>query len=67
MIRISEAFAKMRLSTEVQTQDVDNAINLIRSAILLAATDPRTGLIDMDMIVTGKTTYMRTRVSNKLP
>lgn len=63
MIRISEAFAKMRLSTEVQITDVENAITLIKAAIQQAATDPRTGLIDMDMIVTGRTTYMRTRVS----
>lgn len=63
MIRLSEAFAKMRLSTEVRLQDVENAITLIKSAIQQSATDPRTGLIDMDMIVTGRTTYMRSRVA----
>ncbi|KKK13425.1 hypothetical protein ARAM_000887 [Aspergillus rambellii] len=53
MIRLSEAHARMRLSTEVTADDVDEAVRLIRSAIKQAATDSRTGLIDMSLLTEG--------------
>ena len=62
LIRLSEAFAKMRLSNEVIVTDVDEAINLIKVATQQAATDPETGLIDMDIITTGRTTTTKNRI-----
>ena len=53
MIRLSEAHARMRLSPEVTTEDVEEAVRLIRSAIKQAATDSRTGLIDMGLLTEG--------------
>ncbi|PVU95874.1 hypothetical protein BB561_001547 [Smittium simulii] len=53
MIRMSEACAKMRLSNIVETSDVHNASSLMREAIRESATDPRTGLIDLDLLNTG--------------
>ena len=53
LIRLSEALAKMRLSFSVERKDVQEAIRLMRVATQAAATDPRTGRIDMDMITTG--------------
>jgi DNA replication licensing factor MCM4 len=64
LIRISEAFAKMRLSKEVSVDDVDMAFNLIKDALQQSATDPLTGLIDMDVIVTGHTSASKKRVDN---
>ena len=55
LIRISESLAKMRFSQEVSRRDVKEAIRLMRVATQAAATDPRTGRIDMDMITTGRT------------
>jgi len=55
LIRISESLAKMRFSQEVSRKDVKEAIRLMRVATQAAATDPRTGRIDMDMITTGRT------------
>ncbi len=49
MIRISEAFAKMRLRRFVEGAHVDSASQLISNALQEAATDPRTGLINMGM------------------
>ena len=43
MIRISEAIAKMRLATEVEKKDVEEAVRLIRHAMQQSATDPTTG------------------------
>ncbi|KAJ1858264.1 MCM DNA helicase complex subunit [Coemansia sp. RSA 1822] len=53
MIRMSEAHAKMRLSDTVETLDVEIAAQLMREALREAATDPRTGLIDLDLLNTG--------------
>jgi DNA replication licensing factor MCM4 len=41
---------------------VDEAIALVKYATQQAATDPTTGLIDMDVIVTGHTSASRRRV-----
>lgn len=59
MIRLSEAHAKMRLSTHVELIDVKEAVRLIKSAIKDYATDPKTGRIDMDMVQTGTTSAQR--------
>ena len=53
LIRLSEGLAKMRLSKMVERRDVVEAIRLMKVATQTAATDPRTGRIDMDMITTG--------------
>jgi len=62
LIRLSEALAKMRYSTIVEKNDVQEAMRLIRVATQQAATDPTTGLIDMDMISTGMTTMSRSKI-----
>lgn len=59
MIRLSQACAKMRMSGEVTCEDVQEAIRLMKVATQAAATDPRTGTIDMDMITTGRTAVDR--------
>jgi DNA replication licensing factor MCM4 len=54
LIRLSEALAKMRYSSMVTRNDAKEAVRLMRVATQAAATDPRTGRIDMDMITTGR-------------
>lgn len=53
MIRLAEAHAKMRLSPLVTASDVYEAVRLIKSALKQAATDARTGLIDMGLLTEG--------------
>ncbi|KAJ2659387.1 MCM DNA helicase complex subunit [Coemansia sp. RSA 1200] len=53
MIRMAEAHAKMRLSDTVEVGDVAEASRLMREALRESATDPRTGLIDLDLLTTG--------------
>ncbi|KAJ1941609.1 MCM DNA helicase complex subunit, partial [Linderina pennispora] len=53
MIRMAEAHAKMRLSDSVSVDDVNEASRLMREALRESATDPRTGLIDLDLLNTG--------------
>lgn len=61
MIRLSEAHAKMRLSPTVDESDVAEAVRLIQSALKQAATDARTGLIDMGLLTEGTSAGERKR------
>ncbi|KAK1059923.1 MCM DNA helicase complex subunit [Friedmanniomyces endolithicus] len=61
MIRLAEAHAKMRLSPVVTEADVDEAVRLIQSALKQAATDARTGLIDMGLLTEGTSASERKR------
>jgi len=61
MIRLSEAHAKMRLSSTVVVDDVKEAVRLIKSAIKESATDPLTGKIDLSLISTGTSEAQRRR------
>ena len=61
MIRLAEAHAKMRLSEEVTAADVIEAVRLIQSALKQAATDARTGLIDMGLLTEGTSASERKR------
>jgi DNA replication licensing factor MCM4 len=62
LIRLSEAFAKMRLSSEVNEDDVERAVTLVLSATLKSATDPNTGIIDLDIITTGRSSAIKQRI-----
>lgn len=58
MIRLSEAHAKMRLSTTVTKDDVQEANRLIQSALKTAATDSE-GRIDMSLLTEGTSAASR--------
>lgn len=59
LVRLSESLARMRLGHVVTRDDVREAVRLMKVATQAAATDPRTGRIDMDMINTGRSTAER--------
>lgn len=61
MIRLAEAHAKMRLADVVTAEDVLEAVRLIKSALKQAATDARTGLIDMGLLTEGTSASERRR------
>lgn len=62
LIRLSEAFAKMRLSQTVTSEDVEEAVNLMMNATLKSATDPTTGIVDLDIISTGRSSAIKVRI-----
>lgn len=62
LIRLSEALARMKLAEEVVPDDVHEAYRLIQTATLSAATDPKTGRIDMGLITSGISTAERNRL-----
>lgn len=51
----------MRLSLTVEESDVEEAVRLIQSALKQAATDARTGLIDMGLLTEGTSASERKR------
>lgn len=53
LIRLSEAYARMRLSSTVEVDDVNEARRLFREALKQAAVDPSTGKVDISILTTG--------------
>lgn len=64
--RLSEAAARMRLCNEVSTEDVDWAFRLYTGYLEKMAKDPRTGMIDIDMIYSGTTTRTKNSLAQVL-
>jgi DNA replicative helicase MCM subunit Mcm2 (Cdc46/Mcm family) len=52
----------MRLGEEVNVDDVERAVTLMMSATLKSATDPNTGIIDLDIITTGRSSAIKHRI-----
>ncbi|XP_063694403.1 DNA replication licensing factor mcm4-A-like [Bolinopsis microptera] len=61
LIRLSEAHARMRLSNVVEELDVEEATRLHKEALKQAATDPKTGQIDMEILMTGMSASSRAK------
>jgi DNA replication licensing factor MCM4 len=53
LIRLAEAHAKMRFSNFVEVVDVEEAKRLHREALKQSAMDPKTGMIDINILTTG--------------
>ncbi|CAD25144.1 DNA REPLICATION LICENSING FACTOR OF THE MCM FAMILY (MCM4) [Encephalitozoon cuniculi GB-M1] len=64
LIRLSEAHARMRFSNAVEAKDVREAVRIIRESLLMYAIDPSTGKVDMDMIITGRSTFKNRMLEN---
>jgi DNA replication licensing factor MCM4 len=64
MIRMSEAHARMRLSRSVDVEDVKEAVRVIKDSILSYAIDPVTGIIDLDVVMTGKSSAVREQLAD---
>ncbi len=62
LVRLSEAAAKIRLSSEVKKQDAKKAIGLLHYCLEQVGLDPETGKIDIDRITTGITTTERGKI-----
>ena len=52
-------FCTVRLSPTVDTEDVQEAIRLIKEALMGYAVDPVTGRLDMDLVTTGRSSSSR--------
>jgi len=61
LVRLSEASARVRLSDEAGKEDAERAVRLVKASLSDVVTDPETGKIDYDIIMTGQT---HTQVTN---
>ncbi len=61
-MRLAEASAKMRLSTQVELQDAEYAIALKDFVLNLVFVDKATGKIDADVILTGTSKAKRDKI-----
>jgi replicative DNA helicase Mcm len=66
LVRLSEASARVRLSSVVEKSDAERAIKLLKSSLQDVVTDPETGRIDMDIINIGTTHSKLTAIRNVL-
>jgi replicative DNA helicase Mcm len=55
LVRLTEASARVRLSDEAEKEDAERAIKLVKASLSDVVTDPETGKIDYDIIMTGQT------------
>ncbi|MBI3334364.1 minichromosome maintenance protein MCM, partial [Candidatus Pacearchaeota archaeon] len=62
IIRLSEACAKMRLSNEVNKQDAQRAIDLLKMSLQQVGYDEETKTFDIDKITTGISASKRSKI-----
>ncbi len=62
LVRMSEASARSRLSTEVTRDDAKRAIDLLMHCLQQLGVDPETGKLDIDRLGTGVTASSRNQV-----
>ncbi|KAH7823126.1 DNA replication licensing factor MCM4 [Monocercomonoides exilis] len=66
LLRVATAFARMRLSPVVTKEDVQEALRLVQSALQRAATDPTTGVVDVNKLVTGVSSQAKEMIVKKV-
>ena len=66
LIRISEAYARMALKSEVTKEDAERAINIMRIFLENVGLDVESGKIDIDTIMTGKPKSAREKMTRIL-
>ena len=66
LIRISEAYARMRLSNIVTREDAERAINMMRLFLESVSIDVETGKVDVDVVLTGKPKSTREKMERIL-
>lgn len=62
LIRLSEASARIRLSSKVLRKDAKRAIDLLKHCLMEVGMDRETGQIDIDRISTGITATTRSKI-----
>ena len=66
LARIAEAHARMRLSSEVTIEDVEESIKIMKLCLQSVGVDPETHRIDIDIIMTGTSRSQRNRIETIL-
>jgi len=64
LVRMTEAYAKLRLADKATKKDAKKAIELLHFCLSKIGVDPETGKIDIDRISSGITASQRSRIFN---
>ena len=64
LVRLAEASARVRLADEVELEDAERVIGIVRSCLKDIGVDPETGKFDADIIETGTSKTQRDRIKN---
>jgi len=62
LVRLSEAYARIRLSDKVSKKDAKRAVDMLHYCLNLIGIDPETGKIDIDRIATGISATERSKI-----
>lgn len=62
LIRLAEAHARLHLKPTVDESDVEEAMRLVKAAMHMAAFDPNTGKIDMNLFAMGQSRASQMKV-----
>jgi len=62
LVRMAEAYAKIRLSEKVTKKEARQAIELLQHCLSQVGLDPETGKIDIDRIATGISSSQRNKI-----
>jgi len=62
LVRLAEASARVRLSDEVEREDAERVIEIVRSCLKDIGIDPETGEFDADVVETGTSKSQRDRI-----
>ncbi|XGI83784.1 minichromosome maintenance protein MCM [Halorutilales archaeon Cl-col2-1] len=64
LVRLAEASARMRLSDEVEVEDAERAIDIVKESLRDVSYDPETGQLDADIVETGHSSSQRERIKD---
>lgn len=62
LVRLAESSAKMRMSDSVEAEDAETAVNLLDYVMRQVMVDRETGMLDVDVVTTGKPKSTRDRM-----
>ena len=62
LVRLAEASARIRLSNNITTEDVDRVIRIVTMSLEQVMKDPETGMLDADIISVGTSKSQRDKI-----
>ncbi len=66
LVRLAEAHARMALKREVEVEDAEEAIRLMKTFLESVGVDVESGAVDIDVIMTGKPRSQQERIARVL-
>jgi len=62
LVRLAESSARIRLSNEINVDDIERVIRIVTTSLEQVMTDPETGMLDADIISVGTSKSQRDKI-----